>query len=132
VRRGFKVSKAVLPEVRKILSEIYRFRDLAVHPDPKLAGPLAHPDLTGVGTEWRFIYFRYENAKPLVNVALSMVVQLLGAPKDKNKSVVRYATETAPMMEPLEEEWESRYGPLCPCSQPSSSAEAANASNPPG
>jgi hypothetical protein len=118
-----------LPEVRKILSEIYRFRDLSVHPDPKLAEPLTHPDLTGVGTEWRFIYFRYENAKPLVNVALSMVVQFLGAPKERNKPLVRYANEAAPMMKPLEEEWEGRYGPLYPRSQPSSGGETAGASD---
>lgn len=76
-RRGFKVVKSALPKILQALSEIYRFRDLAVHPDPKLARPVLHPDLGGVGTEWRFVFFHYENAKPLVGVALGMVVQLL-------------------------------------------------------
>lgn len=114
VRRGFKIGNAALPKIEEALREIYRFRDLAVHPDPKLSEPLMHPDLTGVGTEWRFIYFRYENAKPLVNVALSMVVQLLDAPKERNKALSRYAKEAAPMTKPLVDEWESRYGALYP------------------
>jgi hypothetical protein len=125
VRRGFKIGKSALPKVREALSEIYRFRDLAVHPDPKLAEPITHPDLTGVGTEWRFIYFRYENAKPLVNVALSMVVQFIAAPKERNKPLTRYAQETAPMIKPLVEEWESRYGALYPGSQPPSASQSA-------
>ena len=72
MRRGFKIGKGALPKVREALKEIYRFRDLAVHPDPKLAQPLIHPDL-GVGAEWRFVYFRYENARALINVILSLV-----------------------------------------------------------
>ena len=63
-RRGFKIGKGALPKVREALKEIYRFRDLAVHPDAKLSQPLIHPDL-GVGAEWRFVYFRFDNAKPL-------------------------------------------------------------------
>ncbi len=122
VRRGFKLGKSAMPKVLEALSEIYRFRDLAVHPDPKLAQPLTHPDLTGVGTEWRFVYFRFENAKPLVNVALSMVVQFLDAPKDRNKELKRYAQETAPMMTSLVEDSESRYGPLYPRRRPPNAA----------
>jgi hypothetical protein len=81
-----------------------------------LAQPLAHPDLK-VGTEWRFVYFRYENAKPLVSVALSMVVQLLELPKDKNEQLKRYARETSVLMKPIVGEWESRYGSLQPQAQ---------------
>jgi hypothetical protein len=111
LRRGFKIGKGALPKVREALKEIYRFRDLAVHPDPKLAQPLIHPDL-GVGTEWRFVYFRFENAKALVNVSLSLIVQLLNVPNDKNKDLKRYAAEARALMQSLVHQWESRYDSL--------------------
>jgi hypothetical protein len=117
LRKGFKIATKTLPKVREVLSEIYRFRDLAVHPDPKLVQPLAHPDLK-VGTEWRFVYFRYDNAKPLVTVALSMVVQLLKLPKDKNEQLKRYARETSALMTPIVDDWQSRYGALHPQASP--------------
>jgi hypothetical protein len=118
-RRGFKIGKTALPKVREALGEIYRFRDL-VHPNPKLAQPLIHPNLGGVGTEWRFVYFRYENAKPLVSVALGMVVQLLDIPKDRNEGLKRFCQETGPFMRPLVEGWEGRYGQLYPRPKPPS------------
>lgn len=111
--RGFKIGKGALPKVREMLKEIYRFRDLAVHPDPKLAQPLIHPDL-GVGTEWRFLYFRFDNAKALINASLSLIVQSLDVPNDKNDALKRYAEEARLLMQPLVHDWESRYGSLYP------------------
>lgn len=70
---------------------------------------LIHPDL-GVGAEWRFVYFRSENARALVNVSLSLVVQFLGAPKGKNDQLKQYAQAMSPLIKPLVEEWES---PCC-------------------
>lgn len=113
LRRGFKIGKEALPKVREALKEIYRFRDLAVHPDPKLAQPLIHPAL-GIRTEWRFVYFRFDNAKPLVNTSLSLIVQLLDIPNDKNKDLKRYVEEMRPLMQPLVQQWESKYGSLYP------------------
>lgn len=120
LRRGFKIGKGALPKVREMLKEIYRFRDLAVHPDPKLAQPLVHPDLK-VGTEWRFVFFRFDNAKALVNASLSLIVQLLDVPNDKNNALKRYAEEARPLMQPLVHEWESKYGSLYP--RPGSTTE---------
>lgn len=113
IRRGFKVRKEALPRVREALKEIYRFRDLAVHPDPQLAQPLKHPDL-GVGTEWRFVYYRFENAKGLVNVSLSLIIQLLNSPKPNNSDLKRYTQESLPLLQPLVDEWENKYGELYP------------------
>ncbi len=61
-----------------------------------------------------------ENAKALVNVSLSLVVQFLNAPKGKNDQLKRYAQAMAPLMQPLVEEWERRYGALYPRPQPAS------------
>ena len=113
IRRGFKVRKEALPKVRDALKEIYRFRDFAVHPDPQLAQPLKHPDL-GVGTEWRFVYYRFENAKGLVNFSLSLIVQLLNSPKANNADLQRYTLESLPLLQPLVDGWEDKYGELYP------------------
>lgn len=113
IRRGFKVRKEALPKLREALKEIYRFRDSAVHPDQQLAKPLTHPDL-GVGTEWRFVYYRFENAKGLVNVSLSLIIQLLNSPKPNNPDLQRYALESLSLLQPLVDEWEDKYGELYP------------------
>jgi hypothetical protein len=111
IRRGFKVRKEALPKVRDALKQIYRFRDLAVHPDPQLAEPLQHPDLD-VGTEWRFVYYRFENAKGLVNFTLSLIIQLLNSPKSNNPDLQRYTLEALPLLQPLVDDWEGKYGEL--------------------
>ena len=43
IRRGFKVRKEALPKVREALKEIYRFRDLAVHPGSETCATVEAP-----------------------------------------------------------------------------------------
>jgi hypothetical protein len=68
VRRAFQLRPKGTAALRQNLKEIYRLRDLAVHPSGKIEAPILHPELT-VGVGWRFAYFRAHNAEIVVNAA---------------------------------------------------------------
>jgi hypothetical protein len=75
--------------LRDNLKEIYRFRDMAVHPSGRIQAALLHPDLN-VGVEWRFVYFRASNVRALVNAATGIVWQLAHHGKPTTAKVVNY------------------------------------------
>jgi hypothetical protein len=80
LRRGFKIRPQPTAALRKNLREIFRYRDLAVHPSGRIDAPILHPEL-GVGVEWRFAYFRYENALLIVRAIVSLITELATAGK---------------------------------------------------
>src|SRR5919106_477049 len=57
IRRAFRLQPKGTGALRANLREIYRVRDLAVHPSGRIEAPIYHPELN-VGVEWRFAYFR--------------------------------------------------------------------------
>ena len=83
LRRAFNLKPKGTKALRDNLKEIYRIRDLAVHPSGKVEAPIYHPEL-GVGVEWRFAYFRAANAELISSVATWMIWELCknGTPKD--------------------------------------------------
>jgi len=87
--------------LRKNLKEIYRFRDVAIHPSGKIDAPLLHPEIQ-VGVEWRFAYFRYENALLIVRKALRMLCELVTSGKPKNDEVKKYCETLRPRIDPLQ------------------------------
>ncbi|MGD1046954.1 MAG: hypothetical protein ABR936_16750 [Bacteroidota bacterium] len=111
LRRGFRIVKCDLPTIRQILKDLYRFRDVAVHPDAKLTMPIPHPTLK-VSTEWRFVYFRVENAEALVRTSLGLVVQLLTIPSKKYKELNSYCAERHEAFQTIVTKWEKNHGKL--------------------
>lgn len=83
LRRAFHLKTAPASALRKNLKEIYRVRDMAVHPSGKVEAPVLHPELK-VGVEWRFAYFRSENATLVSDVASWTIWELAkhGTPND--------------------------------------------------
>lgn len=92
LRRAFLLKPMGVAALRQNLKEIYRFRDLAVHPSGKFEAPILHPDLK-VGVEWRFVYFRASNAELAVNKATEMLRELTSVARFHNSEIQRYATE---------------------------------------
>jgi hypothetical protein len=64
--------RQAVKEIKSRVSQVFRFRDWAVHPGSKFREPVYRPDLN-VALDWHFTVFRHENA---VN-ATGMTVQLL-------------------------------------------------------
>jgi hypothetical protein len=89
LRRGFHLKAKGTQTLRKLLKDIYRFRDLAVHPSGKIEAPLLHPDLQ-VGVEWRFAYFQAANAEALVNAATGIIWDLANNGKPTDEKIVNY------------------------------------------
>ncbi len=83
LRRAFTLKPKETAALGGTLKEIYRWRDLAVHPSGKIEAPIFHPELN-VGVEWRFACFRAHNAELLVNEATWILWELAhqGKPKD--------------------------------------------------
>lgn len=89
IRRAFGLKPKGTAALRQNLKEIFRLRDLAVHPSGKIEAPIMHPEIE-VGVEWRFAVFRAHNAKLVVNAATGMLWDLAHNGKPKDTKVVEY------------------------------------------
>lgn len=112
LKRAFGLKQHGTSNLGSVLSEIYRFRDEAVHPASSFGLPARHPDL-GLIVERRFAMYTCANAHPLVRAALAYceilpkVAQGQG-PKEV-QPLARYLLESG---EPLFQAWRSSYGAL--------------------
>jgi hypothetical protein len=89
MRRAFNLKPEGTKILRHNLKEIYRLRDLAVHPSGKIQAPILHPELN-VGVEWRFATYRAHNAEIVVNAATWIIWNLAHDGKSKSKKVIEY------------------------------------------
>lgn len=89
VRRAFTLKPKGASMLRNNLKELYRYRDLAVHPSGKIEAPLVHPELN-LGMEWRFVYFRATNAELAVMAAAAMLWDLAHNGKSKDPKISEY------------------------------------------
>jgi hypothetical protein len=89
LRRAFHLKPKVATGLRKNLKQIYKLRDLAVHPSGKLEAPLLHPELY-VGIEWRFVYFRAHDAELVVNAATWILWDLAHGGKPTDTKILEY------------------------------------------
>jgi len=89
LRRAFRLKPKGTAALRQNLKEIYRLRDLAVHPSGKIAAPILHPELN-TGVEWRFAYFRAYNAELVVNGATWILWDLAHGGKPKDSKLAEY------------------------------------------
>ena len=90
LRQAFTLKESEGDVLRQNLKQIFKLRDLAVHPDGQIQAPLHHPEIN-VAVEWRFFYFRAENASILVGEAQNMIRTLVTQGKPKNAAVQAYA-----------------------------------------
>ena len=99
-RRAFSLEPKHVSSLRQALAEIFRFRDLAIDPSGKMDAQILHPEL-GVGVEWQFAYFRYQNALLIVKATLQLISELaaLGYPKDAD--LQKYLDALRSRVEPL-------------------------------
>jgi len=89
IRRAFGLKPKGTAALRQNLKEIFRLRDLAVHPSGKIEAPILHPEIE-VGVEWRFAVFRAHNAELVVNAATGMLWDLAHNGKPKDIKIVEY------------------------------------------
>jgi hypothetical protein len=100
LRRAFSLEPKNVTSLRQNLGEIFRFRDLAIDPSGKSDTPILHPELR-VGVEWRFAYFRCENAVRIVKATLRLIWDLVASDKPKDADVQKYIDALRPRVERL-------------------------------
>jgi hypothetical protein len=98
--RAFSLEPKNVSSVGQALAEIFRFRDLAVDPSAKTDAQILHPEL-GVGVEWRFAYFRCENALLIVKATLRLIAELATAGKPQDADLQKYLDALRSSVEPL-------------------------------
>jgi hypothetical protein len=89
LRVAFALTTKEVTNLRLNLGEIFRFRDLAINSSSKSGAPILHPEL-GTGGEWRFAYFRCENARLIVRATLQLIWELVASDKPKDAHVQKY------------------------------------------
>lgn len=100
VRRAFALNPKGTLALRTNLKELYRYRDLAIHPSGKIEAPLLHPELD-LGMEWRFVYFRAKNAELAVMASAAMLWDLAHNGKAKDPKIIEYQQNLATRLEEI-------------------------------
>jgi len=112
LRRGFALQPKPSDRLRQMLKEIYRFRDWAVHPPAGFSLPVQHPE-SGTGVEWRFVAFRFDNARAAVRSALGCIALLSWSVRaDAPEALLDASKATVELTNRLVQRWRQRYGPL--------------------
>lgn len=108
LRLAFGLSPEKTKELRKILSEMAKYRGWAVHPAAGQEAPVRHPELAR-GVEWRFVAFRFENARSTVRMALSVVDALVGHETPRPEGLTKYCENMKQALDPLVADWAERF-----------------------
>lgn len=118
MRRAFSLQPEPFQALRSNLKELMNYRGKAVHPPSGATKPMMHPELNQP-TEWRFVVFRFVNAKALVGFAITLVAQTASQHEGvEPERFQKYCRSLAEKIGPLVESWEKRYGQLIERSNP--------------
>lgn len=90
IRRAFRLKNVGTASLRSNLKELQRYRDMAVHPPAQIQEAIIHPELN-VGVEWRFVYYRTENAELAVNAMVATLWELCNKGTPANDDIAEYA-----------------------------------------
>jgi hypothetical protein len=101
LRRALSLRPRAASALRQNLGEISRFRNLAIDPSGTTDAPVLHPELH-VGVEWRFAYFRCDNALLIVKITLRLILELLALGEPQDAEVRAYMHALRSRVEPLQ------------------------------
>lgn len=76
VKLAFRLSNGATKQIAPVLSEVFRYRDMAVHPASELKRTCSRPDLPE-GVDWRFAAYRFPNAKSCFDFTLELMRHLV-------------------------------------------------------
>ncbi len=110
-RQTFRMSAKGFEHLREALEQLYKFRDLAVHPPGAFSDPVHHPALK-LTTEWRFVSFGLDSAHVAVRAAVAVAVQLAEAPRRKTGPLAEYCVGLSTRLKPLAATWRAEFGRL--------------------
>lgn len=89
LRRALTLKPRATKALHQNLSEILRFRDLAIGAISRADALVLHPELQA-GVEWRFAYFRCDNALTIMRATSRLIWELTGFRKPRDGEVRKY------------------------------------------
>lgn len=109
LRLAFNFNNEVTKKLRDALKQNFHFRDIAVHPSSGTKLPSFHPELNKA-TDWRYVTFRFYNAKEIVGLSIKIIAQISGLQKKiTNKDLKKYCMDLSKKVDPLAERWKENY-----------------------
>jgi hypothetical protein len=75
IRRVYKLNNEALNQFKKGITEIIKYRDMAVHPSGELKNACPRPDIP-VGVDWKFSAYRFTNAATCFQSTMKMFIYL--------------------------------------------------------
>jgi len=108
IKRSFPVKNEEMKKLRTNLEELFRFRNMAVHPSSELQDPIIHAELN-VGVEPKFARYTAQNAHVLIGIGINTICEL-GNRKIKNPRIKEYSEKLMEQFQPSIELWKSHYG----------------------
>lgn len=109
MRRAIRLSGETLVGVQRVLSEVYRIRDMAVHPSAAFGSVVRHPGLP-INSDWRLAAFRVENARAAVHSAVSIIAQCHELVRDSHPALRKHFSEVKSGIETVVQEFERQTG----------------------
>jgi hypothetical protein len=73
VKRVLKPKNMQVKEFKKAITDIIKFRDMAVHPNLDLKNAHLHPDLK-IAVDWKFAAYRFSNAWAAFNTTIQILL----------------------------------------------------------
>jgi hypothetical protein len=98
---AFSLTDTEADKLRRNLGEIFRFRDLAIDTSSKSDAPILHPEVRVAG-EWRFAYFRCENALLIVRATFQVIRELFISGRPADAEVQKYVDVLRSRLEQLQ------------------------------
>jgi hypothetical protein len=75
LRRVYKIKGETFKAFKKNITEIIKFRDMAVHPASELKNAITRPDIAAA-VDWKFVAYRFQNASTCFDSTMKMFCYL--------------------------------------------------------
>lgn len=75
IRRTHKLKPDILKDFKTCISQIIKYRNMAVHPSLELKNACTRPDIK-VSVDWKFSVYRFSNAEWCLTNTINMIVYL--------------------------------------------------------
>ena len=89
LRLAFRFDRTNTKILKDNLNQIYRFRDMVVHPKGDYSSAVHRPDLN-VSLVWQFTAFSFSNADPIVKEARHIVTECMHSTKAKTDALAKH------------------------------------------
>lgn len=75
IRRIYKLENDMLLKFKKDIKQIFKYRDMAIHPSLNLKNACARPDIP-VGVDWKFSAYKFRNSEICFSSTMRMLIFL--------------------------------------------------------